>query len=71
MREKRAYIVYDGRAAFGDTDNATVLEHMGNFLKPPWKAARRSWGGMDAVLYSYRIDLGNVLSDERFEGRIK
>ena len=59
----RLYIIYDGRAAFGDTDDATVMvacdsvdecwSYLGDF-------------GDDCVVYSY-LESGNDLIDERFE----
>lgn len=66
---RRIYIVYDGRAKYGSTDDATVLEYIGPRRKVPWREVRKLWGNTDAALYSYSDDTA-VLSDERYEGEI-
>lgn len=65
----RFYIVYDGRAADGDTDKAAVLETVGPMrrLKGAMHEAKVCWSDQGACLYSYAQD-GDKLTDERFEG---
>lgn len=61
MANKNAvWIVYDGRAIFGDTDDAAVLE---SFSYPDCKndkdakrQARRTWKGHEFALYRYDLN---------------
>lgn len=65
----RFYVVYDGRAADGDTDRAAVLETVGPMrrLKGAMHEAKICWANQGACLYSYAQE-GGKLTDERFEG---
>jgi hypothetical protein len=60
--EGRIFILYDKRAAFGDTSEAQVLGQE-DTLSAAMRAARRT---PDAVIYSYR-SVGSQLLDERKE----
>ena len=62
--ETRMYLIYDGRARFGDTDDAVVYFAVGY----SWEEAARSLveDFPDGCIYSYRED-GDVLVDEREE----
>lgn len=61
---KRVYIVYDERAMFGNTDDATVLE---SFDAANDKAARRealqTWQGTPFVLYGANLENGVATQD--------
>ena len=65
------WIVYDGRAEFGDTDDASVMEACGN----GWQDLRQalwSWREYDAVLAEYDIDSdGKTLINERIIGHMR
>ena len=62
---KRVYIVYDPRAASGDTDKATVYE---SFDAPSDGKAKREayrmWGDRAYVLYGYTFKDGQAIEDE-------
>lgn len=62
--EKRIWILYDGRAAGGDTDDAAVLEAWGPRKGKP---DMRHWHDHDAALYSYRQGPNHTAEDERRE----
>ena len=62
-KEKRLYIIYDGRAISGDTDDAAVMVACESLKEA--LSYKGDFGG-DCVLYSYRED-GNNLVDEKFE----
>lgn len=61
----RMYILYDGRAASGDTDEASVLEALGLYEKKP--RIPPLWAETDCVMFSYEVGEGNILLDERME----
>ncbi len=61
---KRMYLIYDGRAILGSTDEAMVLVASGNSLK---QARRDARGFGECAIYSYEEAPGNKLVDERFE----
>lgn len=54
------WIVYDGRALFGDTDDAGVLQSFGvDEAKTDDEAiryAKRDWRGHEFALYRYDLD---------------
>lgn len=64
MMVKRMYILYDGRAAGGDTDDASVLEALGMYDKKP--RIPSMWADTDCVMFSYKV-VGSILTDERQE----
>lgn len=61
----RVYIVFDARAASGDTDDAAVLE---SFDAPSdgkaKRAAYRMWHEQPYVLYGYTFKDGQAIEDE-------
>ncbi|CAK0777811.1 hypothetical protein CCP3SC15_580024 [Gammaproteobacteria bacterium] len=61
---KRIYVLYDGRAWGGDTDEAAVLEAWGPRDGRP---SLKHWNGTDGVLYSYRVLADGTTYDERQE----
>jgi len=67
MSEARMYIVYDGRAASGDTEKAQILLATDDFEEA--KQSQREYG--DAVIFSYKEitkeDGSRHLIDERLE----
>lgn len=58
------WIVYDGRAIFGDTDDAGVLESFGYpDVKTDYEArcaARKTWKGVEFALYRYDLINGEA-----------
>lgn len=63
------WIIYDGRAESGDTDDASVLEACGN----GWQDLRRAlwdWRQHDAVLAEYDAE-GGELTNERIIGHLR
>lgn len=60
---ERIFFLYDGRAALGDTDSATVLVTADSLEDA---IEKRGWFGNDAVIYSYARG-GEYLTDERRE----
>jgi hypothetical protein len=63
------WIVYDGRAESGDTDEASVMEACGNGWKD-LRAALWTWRGYDAVLAEYDFD-GKDATNERIIGHMR
>ena len=67
MPEGRMYIVYDGRAASGNTEEAQILLATEDFEEA--KQAQREYG--DAVIFSYKEatkeDGSRHLIDEKLE----
>lgn len=61
---ERRFLVYDMRAAGGDTDDATVL-CVEDTLKAAVRETRKSFG--EGVVYSYAVIDGDNLIDERME----
>ena len=61
---KRVYIVYDGRAAFGDTDDATVC-CCADSLREARRDVKEDFP--DGVIYSYIETPDGELIDERRE----
>jgi hypothetical protein len=62
------YIMYDGRAESGDTDEASVLEALGNkFTKSNFSL----WKNHDAVLVEYDVYNENELVNERVIGHLR
>ena len=61
-KEKRVYVLYDGRACSGDTDDASVILAVESHREA--KACRGEYG--DMACYSYREE-NSELVDERFE----
>ena len=65
MREgSRTYIVYDGRAELGDTDEASVCVACDS-LKEAQSYVREHFP--DGVIYSYKTDDDGFLVDKRRE----
>lgn len=61
MADKNAvWIVYDGRALYGDTDDASVLESFGypdcKDDEDAKRQARRTWKGHEYALYRYDLN---------------
>ena len=75
----RFYIVWDGRAELGGTEDAMMLESIGERAHPPrtpfWRELSKDWGLQRAQLYSYNVEPDengvDVLVDERLEGTIR
>jgi len=63
----RSYVVYDMRAALGDTDDAAVLGAFGH-ERPSRREIRECFG--EGVLFSYR-DQNGELVDEILEAIIE
>jgi len=61
----KVYILYDGRAATGDTDKASVLEAMSKFDREDWEF----WRGHDGVLFAYDQE-GVRAKNERMIGHL-
>lgn len=61
----RVYIVYDARAASGDTENAAIFE---SFDAPNDGKARREafrmWRNQPYVLYGYTFKDGKAIEDD-------
>lgn len=70
--EKRPYtwILYDGRAEFGDTDDAAVLEAFSS-RRDLKSNLFRTWRGHDGVLFEYDVVEGNKLVNERKIGHLR
>lgn len=69
MSEKKMFIVYDGRAISGDTDDAAVLV-ADDTLREARKDARmfaRDYG--EVAIYEYDVN-GTELVNERFVERV-
>ena len=49
-RVSKVFILYDGRAKFGDTDDAAVLD-TANSVSEAWQASRQCWRDIDAIWY--------------------
>lgn len=65
----KAWILYDGRAESGDTDDAAVLEA---FLSR--RDLRRNlyhWRGYDGVLFEYDVQDGKELVNGRMIGHLR
>lgn len=60
MTTEPVWIIYDGRAIFGDTDDAAVLESFGpddaKNDEQAIKYAKREWQGYEFALYRYDLD---------------
>lgn len=59
----RIYLIYDGRARYGNTDNALVMEVCTSLADAQWN---RTEYGKDCVIYSYKLS-DKCLTDERRE----
>ncbi len=62
---KRVYVVFDPRAASGDTDEAVVYESFD--ASSDGKAKREAykmWGARAYVLYGYTFKGGNAVQDD-------
>lgn len=49
------FILYDGRAKYGDTDDATVLD-TANSVHEAQRASRQCWKRVDAIWYENKFD---------------
>lgn len=68
---KHAWILWDGRAEFQDTDDCNVLEFSGTTRKE-LASSLKFWAGHDGVLAEYvRHDDGAALTDERIIGHLR
>lgn len=69
--EPRLYtwILYDGRAESGDTDDAAVLEAFAS--RRDLKSSLYHWNGHDGVLFEYDVENGNQLVNERMIGHMR
>jgi hypothetical protein len=69
--EKRLYawILFDGRAESGDTDDAAVLEAFSS--RRDLRHNLYTWRGHDGVLFEYDVQNGNELVNERRIGHLR
>lgn len=63
----KSYILYDGRAEGGSTDDAAVLEAIS---ADELRHSLMFWHGHDGVLAEYDLK-GNVLTNERIVGHLR
>jgi hypothetical protein len=63
------WVLYDGRADGGDTDDASVLEAFSS-RKDLKNSLYRNWNGHDGVLYEYD-DHGGKLMNQRRIGHLR
>lgn len=62
---ERVYIVFDARAASGDTDDAVVLECLGaKSNRAARKEAHGTWGGQPYVLWGNTFKDGVAIADD-------
>jgi NAD kinase len=66
----KAWILYDGRAESGDTDDASVLEFAGTTRREV-KSALHFWRGSDGVLVEYDDNGKNELINEKVIGHLR
>lgn len=63
------WIVYDGRAIFGNTDNASVLQSFGTDAArnddEAIRYAKRNWRGHEFALYRYDLNEKREAVNER------
>lgn len=63
------WIVFDGRAMFGDTENAAVLESFGSDVattdEQAIQRAKRDWYDHEFALYRYDLNAERVATNER------
>lgn len=66
----RSYIVYDGRAPIMGTDEAAVLEFLGDFEsdESALAAFKKEYTDTDAALYSYVLNDNDELINEQHVG---
>lgn len=64
-----SWILYDGRAELGDTDDASVLEAFSS--RRDLKQNLYTWKGHDGVLFEYDVQNGNELVNERMIGHLR
>ena len=63
---KRVYVVYEQRAAGGDTSEASVLESFDDQDdRRAKRSARRFWHHLPYVLYGYTFKNGIAIEDDR------
>lgn len=67
MPNERRYLVYDGRASGGNTDDAAVLL-VEDSLEAATRETRKCFG--EGAIYSYAADAKGDLTDERFERNV-
>lgn len=63
------WILYDGRADSGDTDDAAVLEAFSS--RRDLRNNLYTWRGHDGVLFEYDVQNGNELVNERRIGHLR
>lgn len=63
----KSYVLYDGRAESGDTDEACVLEA---FRASTLESTVRFWKGADAVLVEYDL-VDDELRNEKIIGHLR
>lgn len=67
--KQAVWIVYDGRAIFGDTEDAAVLESFGypdcKSDEDAKRQARRTWKGHEFALYRYDLNGKREAENER------
>ena len=49
------FLLFDGRAMAGDTDDATVMD-TADSVKEAWAASRQCWRNVCAIWYEYKFD---------------
>ena len=52
---KKIFILYDGRAKSGDTDDASVMD-TADSVNEAWASSRQCWRDIDAIWYENVFD---------------
>lgn len=65
----KAWILFDGRAECGDTDDASILEFVGHSRREV-KSALRCWKDHDGVLVEYDAK-DSELTNEKIIGHLR
>ncbi len=60
---KKIFILYDGRAKCGDTDDAAVMD-TANSEREAWAASRQCWRKVDAIWYENVFDAEGKVATE-------
>ena len=54
-QNSKIFILYDGRAKSGDTDDAAVMD-VADSVAEAWQASRQCWRNIDAIWYENNFD---------------